>query len=76
MLGMIDDIKKGAVVAAPNIKPYWRYEMNNQFISRKEAISQGLTRYFTGKPCKNGQISERNSETRRCYQCRAEEHQE
>lgn len=76
MLGMIDDIKKGAVVAAPNIKPYWRYEMNNQFISRKEAISQGLTRYFTGKPCKNGHISERNSETRRCYQCRAEEHQE
>lgn len=28
-------------------------------ITRKQAIEQGLTHYFTGKPCKRGHISER-----------------
>ena len=28
-------------------------------ISRKEAIKQGLKRYFTGKPCKHGHVSDR-----------------
>jgi 5-methylcytosine-specific restriction endonuclease McrA len=28
-------------------------------ISRKEAMALGLRRYFTGKPCKNGHVSER-----------------
>lgn len=27
--------------------------------SRKEAISNGLSRYFTGKPCKHGHVAER-----------------
>lgn len=30
-----------------------------EIISRKDAISRGLDRYFTGKPCKRGHISER-----------------
>ncbi len=30
-----------------------------KIISRKEAKEQGLKRYFTGKPCKHGHISER-----------------
>jgi hypothetical protein len=30
-----------------------------EIISRKEAIAQGLKRYFTGKPCVNGHDCER-----------------
>jgi hypothetical protein len=30
-----------------------------QIISRKEALSLGLKRYFTGKPCRHGHVSER-----------------
>jgi len=30
-----------------------------QIISRKEAIAQGLSWYFTGKPCWRGHIDER-----------------
>jgi len=30
-----------------------------KIISRKEAKERGLKRYFTGKPCKNGHVSER-----------------
>jgi len=29
-----------------------------EIISRKEAKARGLTRYFTGRPCKNGHIAE------------------
>jgi hypothetical protein len=28
-------------------------------ITRKQAIEQGLKRYFTGKPCKSGHVAER-----------------
>ena len=34
-------------------------EKKMKIISRQEAINQGLKTYFTGKPCKNGHISER-----------------
>lgn len=30
-----------------------------EIISRKDAIARGLKRYFTGKPCKHGHLSER-----------------
>jgi hypothetical protein len=30
-----------------------------QVISRKEALSKGLKKYFTGKPCKRGHVAER-----------------
>jgi hypothetical protein len=30
-----------------------------EIISREEAKAQGLTRYFTGKPCRNGHLAER-----------------
>jgi len=39
-------------------------------ISRKEAISLGLSRYFTGKPCGNGHIAERIVCDHRCVECR------
>ena len=40
-----------------------------QIITRKEAIAQGLKRYFTGKPCKNGHIAERYCSTKSCLTC-------
>lgn len=41
-------------------------------IKRKEAIAQGLGRYFTGKPCVNGHISERIAMKGTCVQCNRE----
>lgn len=40
-----------------------------EIISRKEARARGLTRYFTGKPCLRGHISERNVAKKSCLQC-------
>lgn len=37
-----------------------------QIISRKEAKTQGLERYFTGKPCKNGDLVERRTSDGHC----------
>lgn len=38
-------------------------------ISRKEAQSQGLKWYFTGKPCKHGHISKRQTGSKGCWEC-------
>jgi hypothetical protein len=38
-------------------------------ISRKDAISQGLKWYFTGKPCKHGHISKRQTTNKVCHEC-------
>lgn len=38
-------------------------------ITRDEALAGGLTRYFTGKPCKHGHVSERRASTRACLEC-------
>ena len=40
-----------------------------QIISRHDAVSQSLIRYFTGKPCKFGHVSERLVLTKRCIEC-------
>ena len=40
-----------------------------KLISRQEAIEQGLTRYFTGKPCKHGHIAEKQLSNRTCIEC-------
>ena len=40
-----------------------------EVILRKEAREQGLTKYFTGKPCKNGHLEERNTHSGICYGC-------
>ena len=39
-----------------------------KIISRKEAKARGLTRYFTGKPCKHGHIAERDTGAGRCVE--------
>ena len=38
-------------------------------VTRKEAVAQGLTRYFTGKPCKYGHVTERLVSNRKCVAC-------
>lgn len=40
-------------------------------ITRKDALAQGLTHYFTGKPCKRGHIAARYVKTRSCIKCTA-----
>lgn len=40
-----------------------------KIVARQEAIALGLDRYFTGKPCVNGHVSERNVKSRGCYAC-------
>ena len=41
-------------------------------ITNKEANEQGLKFYFTGKPCKNGHIAERQVSNRSCCMCLSE----
>lgn len=41
-------------------------------VTRKEAIARGLNRYFTGKPCPKGHLSERMVCDWKCVQCRIE----
>ena len=38
-------------------------------ISRKDAKAQGLTHYFTGKPCKHGHIAQRLTSKGICLDC-------
>ena len=40
-----------------------------QIITRKEAKEKGLSRYFTGKPCKYGHMSERTVTGGNCIEC-------
>ena len=40
------------------------------FLPLEQAREQGLTRYFTGKPCSKGHISERQTSDRSCIQCK------
>jgi hypothetical protein len=40
-----------------------------EIITRKEAQEQGLPRYFTGKPCKHGHLSEKLVSGGSCVEC-------
>lgn len=44
-----------------------------KIILRKEARAKKLPRYFTGKPCSKGHISERWSSSAKCISCHYEE---
>jgi hypothetical protein len=37
--------------------------------TRKNALAQGYTHYFTGKPCKHGHISKRSASNANCSHC-------
>ncbi len=41
-----------------------------QIITRKEAREKGLARYYTGKPCKHGHVSERVTSQAVCLECK------
>lgn len=41
-------------------------------ISRKEALTKGLAKYFTGKPCKYGHIAKRRVSNWNCVVCETE----
>jgi hypothetical protein len=43
-----------------------------RIISRQTAKTQGLKRYFTGKPCLNGHIGPRSVANKHCLQCARE----
>ncbi len=45
-----------------------------EIISRAEALSRGLIRFFTGRPCIRGHLSERNVVNRSCIACEVEGH--
>ena len=40
-----------------------------EIITRKEAIEQGLSKFFTGKPCKHGHIALRKVSDSHCIDC-------
>lgn len=44
-------------------------EYKEKCLSAREAFDNGLTRYFTGKPCKRGHIAERMVANGVCYEC-------
>jgi len=43
-------------------------------MTRDEAKALNLTHYFTGKPCKSGHISKRNTHGGYCYECKRNAH--
>ena len=45
-------------------------------ITRDEALAAGLTRYFNGKPCPHGHVSERLVANRVCAACLKEQARE
>lgn len=44
------------------------------YISRADAVKKGLTRYFTGKPCPHGHISERMISSYGCCECNTQKY--
>jgi ribosomal protein L44E len=46
--------------------------MSQRQITRNEAITQGLPRFFTGKPCARGHVSERWTASKNCVECETE----
>lgn len=46
--------------------------MTHEVISHADAKARGLTRFFTGEPCKHGHLSERQTSNRSCVTCQNE----
>ena len=49
-------------------------EVRAKVVTREQADKQGLKRYFTGLPCKNGHLSERKITSGDCLECIREAH--
>ena len=52
--------------------PNKKLQVERPLIRRKEALAQGLTRYFTGKLCPKGHVSEREVASCNCAECSRE----
>ena len=63
------DKKEDVVCATPSTSNVLEVRMTEIIISRQEAISQGLTRYFTGKPCPHGHTAQRIVSSYACAEC-------
>src|ERR1700722_17436113 len=55
--------------AANQTKSFRRELHQMQTITRAEAIAQGLSKYFTGLPCRNGHTAERYTTSGTCREC-------
>jgi len=53
----------------PGVADPARVEPFVMIVSREEAKSNGLRRFFTGDPCKNGHVAERYTKTGHCTEC-------
>lgn len=40
-----------------------------ELVTRQDAVSKGLGRYFTGKPCKHGHVTQRFTSSSGCIEC-------
>ena len=75
MLNMCYSAKRQVVTSYADVSNHKRRKLvmadiqHIQIISRKQAIAQGLKRYFTGKPCKWGHIAWRRLCDSYCYDC-------
>ena len=56
-------------LSSPRYVGYMETTLPMKTISLQEAKAQGLSRYFTGEPCKRGHIAERTVGARRCVEC-------
>lgn len=63
------DKKEDVVCATPSTSNVLEVRMTEIIISRQEAISQGLKRYFTGKPCPHGHTAQRIVSNYACAEC-------
>ena len=43
--------------------------MDDEIVARAEALSRGLSRYFTGEPCRAGHVAERYTTSANCVEC-------
>lgn len=67
-MGVGQDLGRG-LDAATNRK---RRSDSPKVISRADAKAQGLARFFTGRPCKNGHIAERMVSNHNCLDCQCD----
>jgi 5-methylcytosine-specific restriction endonuclease McrA len=48
-----------------------RISSERKIVSLAEARERGLSKYFTGEPCKRGHVSERITKDRQCCECKS-----
>lgn len=64
-----DEKREMRKVRAVRARTALQEKLSWPIITREEAKVQGLTRYFTGKPCKHGHIAERRASGWVCLEC-------